>query len=83
LKPQHIYLALCVLGTVLPYGAFSPWLAANGFNLPLLVAQIAASPVAAFGWLDVLVSVMALFVLSLPIVAAVTFAISGCLSWEL
>jgi hypothetical protein len=28
MKPRHVYLSLCVLGTVLPYAAFVPFSAA-------------------------------------------------------
>ena len=61
-KLKHLYLLLCILGTIVPYSVFVPWLAKNGLNIPLLVSQIASSPVAAFGWFDVLVSVIVLFV---------------------
>ncbi len=50
------YLSLCILGVVLPYAAFSPWLVEHGLALFLLVQQTTASPVAAFAWADVLVS---------------------------
>ena len=62
MKIKYVYLALCIIGIVLPYAAFIPWLMANGLNIPLLVKQVSASPVAAFGWLDVLISAVALFV---------------------
>ncbi len=48
---------------VLPYSQFIPWIADNGFSIPLLLRQIAESRVAAFGWLDVVVSALVLFVL--------------------
>ncbi len=62
MKTKYIYLALCFIGTILPYASFLPWVAENGLNVPLLVNQIISSPVASFGWLDVIVSAVALFV---------------------
>ena len=62
MKIKYVYLALCIIGIVFPYAAFIPWLMANGLNIALLVKQVSASPVAAFGWLDVLISAVALFV---------------------
>ena len=62
MKVKHIYIILCILGTVLPYSQFLPWLLENGLNLPLLFNEIATSRIAAFGWLDVIVSAVVLFV---------------------
>ncbi|MDO4794595.1 MAG: DUF2834 domain-containing protein [Brachymonas sp.] len=56
---KTIYFLLCIAGTVLPLSQFVPWLAAHGLNAPLMVQQIAASPLSAFAWLDVLVSALA------------------------
>lgn len=53
---------LCIVGTVLPLMSFVPWLAAHGLNVPLMVQQIAASPLSAFAWLDVLISALAVIV---------------------
>ena len=62
MKVKHIYIILCILGTVLPYSQFLPWLLENGLNLPRLFNEIATSRIAAFGWLDVIVSAVVLFV---------------------
>jgi hypothetical protein len=62
MRLKYVYLGLCVLGTVIPYLSFAPWLASNGLHIPLLIGEIAASPVAAFGWLDVAISAITLFV---------------------
>ena len=56
MRRLHIYVLLSVLGAVLPLSQFLPWLVAHGFDVPLLVSEIASSPIAAFGWLDVVVS---------------------------
>ena len=62
MKIKNIYLVLCLLGIIIPYASFIPWVMENGLNVPLLLNQIASSPVASFGWLDVIVSAVALFV---------------------
>ena len=56
----YFYLLMCVLGTLLPYGAFLPWLVQNGLDIPLLVAEASQNPIAAFAWLDVIVSALVL-----------------------
>lgn len=62
IKKKHVYLFLCILGTVLPYSQFILWTTENGPDLPLLIEQITSSRIAAFGWLDVAVSAIVLFV---------------------
>jgi hypothetical protein len=62
MKLKQVYLTLTAVGTVLPYWAFLPWLAEHSLNLPLLLQQIASSPVAAFGWLDVAIAAVTLLV---------------------
>ncbi|WP_066098763.1 DUF2834 domain-containing protein [Xanthomonas massiliensis] len=57
---KSVYAVLCVLGTLLPLAGFLPWPLAHGLDLPLLVRQAAAEPVARFAWLDVGVSALAL-----------------------
>ena len=63
MKVKHAYLLLALLGIVLPYSQFIPWISENGFNLSILIQQIAESRIAAFGWLDVLISALALLLL--------------------
>ena len=62
MKTKHLYLILAVLGVVLPYAWFVPWLLEHGLNVGLLVEEIFASRISAFGWLDVIVSALALLV---------------------
>lgn len=57
-----MYPGLCVLGAALPLSQFIPWLSTNGINVPLLLHQALATPVAAFAWADVLVSGIAVLV---------------------
>lgn len=53
---KYLYFLLCVLGTLLPWSQFGPWLGSNGLNFPLLVEEAFSGRIAAFAWLDVLVS---------------------------
>ena len=65
MRARHLYLALCLIGTLLPLGAFLPFLGAPGTGPRLFVQQLFATPVSAFfGW-DVIVSslVLSTFVL--------------------
>ena len=59
---KYTFLALVVIGVVVPYMAFTPFVAENGLNLPLLIEQAGANRIAAFAWLDVIVSAVMLLV---------------------
>lgn len=63
---QWLYLVAAVLGAALPLSQLIPFLAANGFDVPLLFRQLFANHVSAFFGLDVIVSsvVLWLFVFS-------------------
>src|SRR5262245_55705339 len=89
MKLKTIYLSLCVLGAVLPYWQFLPWVAANGLHLPLLVQQLFANRIGGFFGMDVLVSALVLLVFMraegaklairgrwLPVVALLTVGVS-------
>ena len=62
MKLKNVYLILCVVGVLLPYWEFLPWLAANGLNLPLFFHELFANRVSAFFGMDVVVSAVALLV---------------------
>ena len=63
MKPKHLYLGLCVVGTALPLWQFIPFLLEHGLNLRLFFEQLFATPVSGFfGW-DVIVSSVVLWVL--------------------
>jgi hypothetical protein len=62
MKLKNVYLLLCVLGLVVPYSQFVPWLHENGMNLGLLVRQLFANRISSFFGLDVLVSSAVLLV---------------------
>ncbi len=57
---RYIFLVLVVLGVVVPYMAFVPFVAEHGLDVRLLVEQASANRIAAFAWLDVVVSAIVL-----------------------
>ena len=61
MRPRHVYLSLCVLGTLLPYAAFVPFLRQHGLDLHEFAAQLFATPVSSFFALDVIVSAVVLW----------------------
>jgi hypothetical protein len=60
MKPKTLYLSFCILGLVIPYAAFVPWVLQHGLNLPLFVRELFANRIGAFFGMDVLVSAVAL-----------------------
>ena len=62
MKLRHAYLMLCVLGFLLPYSQFVPWVMEHGFNLSLFFHDLFANRIGAFFGMDVLVSAVVLVV---------------------
>ena len=62
MRLRHLYLGLCVLGLVVPYAPFMPWLSQHGLQINLFVRELFATRVGAFFGLDVVVSAIALLV---------------------
>lgn len=62
-KLHHWYLALALIGLLLPYWQFVPWVLTNGVNLSLFLRELFANRVAASFAIDVLVSAVVLLVL--------------------
>ncbi len=56
MKPRRVYLLLCVVGLVLPYWQFIPWVAIHGLNLRLFLSELFANRISAFFGMDVFVS---------------------------
>jgi hypothetical protein len=86
---RHVYLVFCVIGTVLPYWKFLPWVTEHGLNVSLLFQELFATRIGAFFGLDVVVSAIvllffifsegrqiALSLLWLPIVATLLVGVS-------
>ena len=63
MRLRHVYLALCVLGVLLPYSQFVPWLLQHSLDLPLFFRQLFANQIGGFFGFDVIVSTFALWVL--------------------
>ena len=61
MKSRHLYIALCVAGTVLPYSQFVPFVREHGFDMRLFVDQLFATRISAFFALDVIVSAVVLW----------------------
>src|SRR3954452_14901949 len=62
MRLRHIYLTLCVVGVVVPYAQFVPWVSQHGLQPGLFVRELFATRIGAFFGLDVIVSAIALFV---------------------
>lgn len=57
----NFYLALCVVGVVVPYAFFVPWVVDHGLDLSLFTTELVSTRVGAFFGADVIVSAVALF----------------------
>ncbi len=60
---KTLYLCLCVVGTVVPYTEFFPFLREHGLDARLFLDQLLVNPVSGFFAADVLVSSLVLWVL--------------------
>src|SRR5213083_3222247 len=60
MKARHFYLVCCVLGLVLPYSQFVPWLLEHGLNVTLFFRELFANRISAFFAMDVIVSAIVL-----------------------
>jgi Terpene cyclase DEP1 len=60
MKARHFYLFCCVLGLVIPYWQFVPWLLEHGLNLTLFFRELFANRISAFFAMDVIVSAIVL-----------------------
>lgn len=86
---KRLYLALCLLGTILPYSQFVPFLRQHGLDLNLFFEQLFSTWIGGFFGMDVIVSSVALWVFVLvdgrrlrmshlwaPIVGSLTVGVS-------
>jgi hypothetical protein len=60
MKARYFYLVCCVLGLLLPYTQFVPWLLEHGLNLTLFFREMFANRISAFFVIDVIVSAIVL-----------------------
>ncbi|WP_275446369.1 DUF2834 domain-containing protein [Paenibacillus sp. ACRSA] len=86
---KYYYGVLIILGLVIPYMEFIPWIGENGFNLTRLWNEATQNRISAFAWLDVIISAVVLigFILSegkraglkykwIPIIGTLTVSVS-------
>ena len=59
---QNTYLLLSVIGAVVPYLAFVPWVLDNGVDVPRMIEELFANRISTFFALDVIVSAIVLWV---------------------
>ncbi len=62
MKIKHVYLALCIAGTIVPALQFAPFVRDHGLDATLFVEQLFANPVSGFFGMDVVVSSVVLWV---------------------
>ena len=58
---KNIYLALCIVGTLVPYLSFIPWVMDHGVDISRMVEELFANRISAFFGLDVIVSAVVLW----------------------
>ncbi len=56
------FLLLCILGVLLPFSQFVPWVIENGLNIPLFFQELFSTKIGGFFGMDVIISAMVLFV---------------------
>jgi hypothetical protein len=61
MRLKHLYLGLCIAGTILPLMAFLPFLRSHGLDAGAFLGQLFATPVSSFFGLDVILSSLALW----------------------
>jgi hypothetical protein len=61
MKVRHWYIGLCLLGIVVPYSQFIPFVQMHGLDLTLLTRQLFANHISGFFGLDVIVSSIVLW----------------------
>jgi hypothetical protein len=54
--PKQIYLLFCVIGFLIPYAQFAPWVAEHGLDMRLFLSELGATRISRFFAWDVMVS---------------------------
>lgn len=57
-----VYGVFALMGAAIPLSQFVPWLLQHGLDFPLFFQQAFGSNLAAFAWLDVVISAVVLFI---------------------
>jgi Protein of unknown function DUF2834 len=65
MRLSHLYLLLCLVGFIVPYGEFVAWIAANGVDIPALFDAMLANGIARFFVWDVVISAVVVIVATL------------------
>ena len=60
MKARYVYLVCCVLGLILPYSQFVPWLLEHGLNISLFFRELLANRISTFFAMDVIISAIVL-----------------------
>jgi len=61
MKPRHLYVVFYLLGLVLPYSQFIPWIIEHhALNISMFIHDLFANRIAAFFALDVIISAIVL-----------------------
>ena len=61
MKLRYLYLVFALIGLVLPYSQFVPWIAEHhGVNMPIFLHELFANRISAFFAMDVIVSAIVL-----------------------
>lgn len=60
MKLRHCYLALCVIGAILPYSQLVPWIATHGLDFSLFFQELFSTRISGFFVMDVIVSAIVL-----------------------
>jgi hypothetical protein len=61
MNARWAYLLLCLLGTLLPYSQFVPWVLAHGLDMRLFIRELFANRIGGFFGMDVFVSTAVLW----------------------
>lgn len=57
---RSVFIIFTIVGIVVPYSIFLPFIIEHGFNIPLIIQEAAANRIASFAWLDVIISALVL-----------------------
>jgi hypothetical protein len=60
MKARRFYLIFCVLGILIPYSQFVPWLLEHGLNLSLFIRELFDNRISAFFAMDLILSAVVL-----------------------
>lgn len=89
MKSKHLYLLLCLIGTILPYLFLGPFLLEHGLDLRQMGEQLFANRISGFFGMDVIVTTVCLWIfvyfegrklrvkhLWAPVIASLTVGVS-------